>query len=403
MAPASKRQTTQYDGVVYREREKNGKTDRYYILRHRLNGKQHEESVGWASAGWTAKRCYDLLVTLRNNQRLGAGPQTLADMRAQQAQQREEQARASQREAISGMTLGTWLVDHYVPARAGRRSGGTVRNDGGRAKIIAALPIGALPLAAVKSDDVQQMLDAMRDEGRADGTLYQYMALLRHAFNEATRRRINDVPVFTGDNPVDGVELLRAPNERLRFLSREEADRLFRALRERGMTDLYDFTALSLHTGLRLGEIDRLQPMDVDLAHAMLYVRASANSKPGGSVPLNSVAHEVLQRRIAACTGTRVFVPARGGKAHGYISQSFKAVADSIGLNDGVTDASQRVVFHTLRHTFASWLAIAGVDLYRIKTLMRHKTIEMTQRYAKLMPDSTRATVHLLAPTDLDS
>lgn len=62
------------------------------------------------------------------------------------------------------------------------------------------------------------------------------------------------------------------------------------------------------------------------------------------------------------------------------------------------TDRQRRIVFHSLRHTFASWMALAGVDIYRIKTLMRHKTLEMTMRYAHLIPDATHDAVYQLAP-----
>jgi len=72
---------------------------------------------------------------------------------------------------------------------------------------------------------------------------------------------------------------------------------------------------------------------------------------------------------------------------------------DSIGLNDGVDDPRQRVVFHTLRHTFASWLAMSGTDIYTIKELMRHKTLTMTMRYAHLIPDAKRRAVFDLHPT----
>lgn len=64
------------------------------------------------------------------------------------------------------------------------------------------------------------------------------------------------------------------------------------------------------------------------------------------------------------------------------------------------TGPKDRVVFHTLRHTFGSWLALAGTDVYRIKTLMRHKTITMTMRYAHLLPDATRDAVNHLRPTE---
>lgn len=54
----------------------------------------------------------------------------------------------------------------------------------------------------------------------------------------------------------------------------------------------------------------------------------------------------------------------------------------NVGLD--VADSKHRVVFHTLRHTFASWLAIDGVPIYTIKSLMGHKDITQTMRYAKL-------------------
>jgi len=51
-----------------------------------------------------------------------------------------------------------------------------------------------------------------------------------------------------------------------------------------------------------------------------------------------------------------------------------------------LNDSRDKVVFHTLRHTFASWLAINGTPIYTIKELMRHKSLSMTERYSHLMP-----------------
>jgi site-specific recombinase XerD len=59
-------------------------------------------------------------------------------------------------------------------------------------------------------------------------------------------------------------------------------------------------------------------------------------------------------------------------------------------------DTRQRVVFHTLRHTYASWLVMEGVDLYRVKELLGHKDLTMTQRYSHLAPDSLRGAVNIL-------
>ena len=67
-------------------------------------------------------------------------------------------------------------------------------------------------------------------------------------------------------------------------------------------------------------------------------------------------------------------------------------------FNDGLTkdDRVNRVVIHTLRHTFASHLAITGVSIQEIQKLMNHKDIKQTLKYAKLMPDSGRGFVENL-------
>jgi integrase len=87
--------------------------------------------------------------------------------------------------------------------------------------------------------------------------------------------------------------------------------------------------------------------------------------------------------------------PGRGGVKIGKPSKTFKRVAGRL-FNEGVKDSRQRVFFHTLRHTYASWLVTEGVDLYRVKELLGHKDLTMTQRYAYLAPDTLRGAVNVL-------
>jgi integrase len=87
------------------------------------------------------------------------------------------------------------------------------------------------------------------------------------------------------------------------------------------------------------------------------------------------------------------------------VSDTFARVIDELGFNNTgeftedaegnplpvkIQDRRQRVVFHSLRHTFASWLVMKGVPLYTVAQLMGHSTIIMTQRYSHLAPDSMR-------------
>ncbi len=67
-----------------------------------------------------------------------------------------------------------------------------------------------------------------------------------------------------------------------------------------------------------------------------------------------------------------------------FVSKTFNRAVDHLGLNTGVTDRKKKVVFHTLRHSCASQLAMSGADLPTIQNVLGHKTLAMTERYSHL-------------------
>ena len=75
------------------------------------------------------------------------------------------------------------------------------------------------------------------------------------------------------------------------------------------------------------------------------------------------------------------------------IPDSFMKAVNKIKLNDSIEDSKLKVVFHTCRHSFASWLVADGTDLFRVRELMGHKSIAMTARYSHLAPDTLRKAV----------
>jgi integrase len=88
---------------------------------------------------------------------------------------------------------------------------------------------------------------------------------------------------------------------------------------------------------------------------------------------------------------------ARTGVPVQWLSATFSRVVQTLGLNEGIIDRRERLSFHTLRHTYASWAVMAGVPLYVVGKALGHKTLVMTQRYAHLAPDSHRIVFEVVA------
>lgn len=395
---------TQYPNVRYYEhgtrRTRNGQPDKYFAIRYYVNGRRKEEGIGWATEGWNPEKVHNLLSIIKEGIRTGKGPQSLAEQRQKEAAVRQAEKEQKAREQLADMTLEEFFRIVYMP-RAKREKRSWLTDEQRITKAVNPA-LGHMPLRAVRRDDVQAFIDKLTDDGAAPATVKQYMGIVRRAFNMAAETLVDGTtPLFVGPNPAKALRLPAVHNSRERYLQEDEASRLVEAAGKLRSPDLHDAILLSLNTGLRLGELKRLRWMDVDLKAAIVTVPDEDKRKPGGKVPLNGEALAVLQCRkewLGGEAGTRVFPPVAGGTVRNNLSEMFRKLADELGLNEGIDDKRHKVVFHSLRHTFASWLALAGTDIYRIKTLMRHKSISMTMRYAHLIPDATRDAVHNLRP-----
>ena len=397
--------TTKYPGVRYREhptRRKGGKPDRYFFIRYYdAQGKRHEEGLGWSSEGWTAEQASRVLGDIRSNIRLGTGPASLADKRQLQEQARREQTIQEDLERIADITVAETAERFLAWAKVNKRSW---RADESRIRIHIIPAFGRFPLRSLGSARIENLKTALMERGLSTATVRHILGLVRRLFNFAGKTAYSeemDTPMFAGRSPCGAVQIPRQDNNRLRFFSREDADRVleqakeFPKRRRRGRLDFHDICLLSLMTGMRKGEIQSLEWADVDMAHGVIRIR---DAKAGdGIAHMNSDVLDMMQRRGAEAGPGLVFKGAiRGGRVRN-ISHTFADLAGDLGLNDGVSDPRQEVCFHTLRHTFASWLALQGTDIYRIKELMRHKTITQTMRYAHLIPGATKDAVEGLA------
>jgi len=206
----------------------------------------------------------------------------------------------------------------------------------------------------------------------ADATKNRYLATLSKLLNNAAKRNwIDSVP---------HIEKFKEAQVRESFLTRDEAAALLQAFPDGWMKDVSTF---ALMTGMRAGEILSLEWAQVDQSRNLVSVLAS-KAKSGSSrpVPINSTAHDVLNRRKGLHDK---FVFARCGVESAEIDQrSFKRALRTAGL-------SQDIRFHDLRHTWASWHAQAGTPLLMLQRAGGWKTLAMLNKYAHLNADHLSA------------
>ena len=203
---------------------------------------------------------------------------------------------------------------------------------------------------------------------------------------------------YLNTNPAKPVKRMRLNKGMERFLSQEEADLLLRACRRSQNSHLYAIVCVALHTGLRRGEILRLQWPDVDFKAGKLHVvsreEGPTKTRESRSVPMNRTVSDVLKRHPRRLDTPYVFVSSEG-KPFLSVHYGFCGAVQRAGIN--------HVRFHDLRHTFASQLVMAGVDIRTVQELLGHKDIKMTMRYAHLAPDHMKRAVEILDGHYLDT
>ena len=188
-------------------------------------------------------------------------------------------------------------------------------------------------------------------------------------------------------NPAAKVKLFREDQKRTRYLTLEEEEKLLSVC----PPSLHRIVTFALHTGMRRGEILGLRWQDVDLRSGIATIPAAkAKGKRDRYVPLNSVAREIIKNLPRAIDRTAYVFGNAQGNHNDYLRHQWQVAVEDAGLED--------FRFHDLRHTFASRLVMAGVDLAALRELLGHRDFEMTLRYAHLSPSHLRSAVAILEP-----
>lgn len=169
------------------------------------------------------------------------------------------------------------------------------------------------------------------------------------------------------------IRMLREPKRRIRFITRQEADRLLEALPEH----LRPVVSFALATGCRMSEILSLEWQRVDLGRRVAWLDpGTTKNGEGRGIPLNRDA--VLALRSVFGTHPEWCFTYQG-KRMDAVGSAWKRSLRRAGI--------EKFRFHDLRHTWASWHVMSGSSLQELMELGGWKSYEMVLRYAHLAPE----------------
>jgi integrase len=234
-------------------------------------------------------------------------------------------------------------------------------------------------LRAINSSQVEKYIAGRIEHGTAPATVNREITVLKHMLKRAVLWE------YLSANPIDCLKALKEPSGRTRFLSPEEIDQLLLACEfEDARSPLAQayirpFVIIALNTGMRRNEILSLVRKSVDWLNRIATLETTKNGEKR-HVFLNDVAIDALKSLPARLDTDRLFP-----FGPNQISMALRRVINRSGIVD--------FRLHDLRHTFASYQAMSGVQGRGLQALLGHKDNRMTMRYSHLSDAYLRAAV----------
>ena len=242
--------------------------------------------------------------------------------------------------------------------------------------------LGKRSISTLTSLDMQRIKSNMA--GKAPATIWGALELVRRISNYGKKVGLTSGLKFK-------IEMPKRDNEVVEFLTPTQAARLVKVLDNWHSPDVARMLKIAMFSGLRRGEIFKLQDRDLDFENGLITLRKPKSGKTV-SIPMNPIARQVLQEQIEwrnalknekRKTSPYLFPGPRGG------ARTDSNAVDRIKAEARLPKTFR--IFHGLRHHYAVTLANSGeFDLNMIGELLTHKSAEMTKRYAQYLPDSMK-------------
>lgn len=382
---------TRFPGVRYREhptRKHGVGLDRYFAIRYQRGGERIEEGLGWASEEWTAERAAEELAMLKRNARTGDGPSSLREKRRIENERQQAEAEERKLREKENITFEGFFTDTYLPASKLGKKRETYRKEDEHFRNWLKPHLGDMPMKNIYPLHLEKVKKALLEKRKSPRTVQYVFATFRQVWNMARRDGL-----VSRESPTKQVKIPKVDNRRMRFLTHEEAEILLEKLKAKSQR-VHDIALISLHCGLRASEIFKMRWGDVSTDAKTIRIR-DPKGRPARIAYMTERVKETLELFERGKREEFVFPAETGGQIE-KISKTFERVVKDTGLNAGIRDKRQKVVFHSLRHTFASWLVQGGESLYSVKELLGHSTLIMTERYSHIAASQLKTAIENL-------
>lgn len=366
----NKRIKTNKTGIYYRESITNEKPDKtYYIMYKDINNKTKEIKIGKYSEGVRENYCNQKRNEIITKQRLGEEPPVMANKK--------------QKSFLSFAAL----TNQYFETR---KEGKSKQSD------LASINKHLIPFFDKKNietqtkEDIRALVKQIKAKTTPKGillsnkTVNNILTLLSSIINYGLKEELikNDLTKYITKDRVD--------NERERYLTIDEINRLYKELEHEPR--LYLFCKLALTTGGRLATILNISKMDIDFSNQIITLKDFKND----STYKTFLTDEVLALLREYCKALSPQDKLFNDTPTSIQRQMLKILHKLFNVGIDKEDRKNLVVLHTLRHTFASHLAINGTPIFTIQKLMNHRDIKMTLRYAKLNDENGKTNINSL-------
>ncbi len=246
-------------------------------------------------------------------------------------------------------------------------------------------PLGTMfnskKLNEISAWHMEQYKRARKEANCAPSTINNEIILLKSMLNKALSWG------KLTEHPGREVKLLKVVKEKARFLSEEEEHKLLAAC----SPYLRCIVETGLLTGFRPRELTSLRPADVDVERNLVTVAACyAKNGESRTLPMGPKLKTILQTALIARGNASTVFTTCSGKPWGSVAYGVRFLEAS--KQAGILPCGP----HILRHTFASRLVMAGVDLRTVQELMGHKDIKQTMRYSHLSPQHKQSAMETL-------